>query len=1377
VGNPGTLSSLIADDESGTIKDLTLFGTLDANDFFFMRDNMRLSRLDISGVTISANGTNQANAIPREAFRGCSALKEVLLPNSVNRLNNGCFRQCGITSIVIPANVKTYEYNVFVAASALRDIWVGRETAEFINWCVLSGVKVDLTTLHVPSEKAVTNYSKAENWNTIKNIVVEKIPETTDALFAVQENNDVKFDASIDPGRVTPGQTVTFTAEYTAPNDNRMEVYANSRLLTPDAEGKYTATVNGNTIVHFELVAPTETSGKSQWTLTDANGSIGMLTDAVNVIPGQEFTIRLNALNIPQYFDQLYWAIALTDANDNIKEFISPVNVWSGGVGSNHKLNVNCCVNDSKVREGNKLRVVTSVNKKVWNVVEAGNDEIVASLPAINNMNPVYNITIPQVEGVNITGGVASAVRGRDITLKMVPVNPGHRMNVYENGKKIASNTSSLNHTFIALEDKEFNVEVFDPKAGGVAEFTVAPGTFHVQLTEQNVAETVVVRGQAYSLDIQAATGKDFAIKTIKTLDLSQLEIVKSGGYEANQIYHPFFKYTNGFATPASVVEKIILPNTLVKISGGIFENCANIEDITIPEGVRSVPEIGQYASGQPKYTYSIGDEAFKGLNKLTKIRIPGTPDSYNGEMLVAHHHPYSSTGSQYYSYYNLGHADPTKVTVIVPEEYLELYRKPKNNMYLGNPWKAHGYNILSEEPVYGVSFDPTRIAAPEDKTFDVDRMASFLGSNVPVESITVEKLRLANPDVPCKVFDNGNEVTLAEDGTIPVTFYNPSKNAELSGNHRLDVVYLHDVEFNSASSLFSVVDPAVENEAGYHFENYDAANPEAAVLRGVAENSTVKFGVVFTPEHAKGLELKVMVGQQEIAPDADGLYAVNVANASRSIDIFAVPGEGAVLNAEELNAIHEADAAGVGSIALTGELSEEEIGQAMQMFKNLESLDLSELESELPANAFAGMDQLTQVVLPEVETISAGLFSGCSSLQTIEIPASVNIVGEEAFKDCASLETIRLTGVTEIGSGAFDGCSSLTSLTILADNGTSSPQQARARVQRRVNINDNAFRGINPNCIIVLDEGVALPIAKANYLTTRSGLISEPQADGSVIEREGRIYSAGGDISFTGNYPLAIPHAFNLGEDTSVSLDLDLPSISGVAVPFNVRSITDADGTELKIALPADKEINTAAEEEDGPKAYIYTADAASPLMVAQTEIKANTPYIASLPGAGKYTFRATDGIVPSTPTTMSADGENYTVHSTYSEVKHPASEVYLLNGEGSAFEKAGDQDEETTIQPFGIYAVSHIGHDNIETGIYDANVETITEEVIAIEDLRIYREGNALVILSPDARALNVYATDGRLVRILDLNAGRNVTELPAKGIYIIGDRRILF
>ena len=167
----------------------------------------------------------------------------------------------------------------------------------------------------------------------------------------------------------------------------------------------------------------------------------------------------------------------------------------------------------------------------------------------------------------------------------------------------------------------------------------------------------------------------------------------------------------------------------------------------------------------------------------------------------------------------------------------------------------------------------------------------------------------------------------------------------------------------------------------------------------------------------------------------------------------------------------------------------------------------------------------------------------------------------------------------------------------------------------------------------------------------------------------------------------------------------------------------------------------------------------------------------MASLPAEGKYTFRAAEGNVPSTPTSISEEGDNYQLHSAYTTQTLPASDVYVLNDDGSAFEKAGSADEEVTLKPFSVYATSDVAPEAIPTGIYDANVETITEEVLVIEELRIHREGDLMIVDAPEDSRLNIYTADGRLVEVLELKAGRNLCQLPGKGIFIVGNHRLLF
>lgn len=1383
VGTPGTLAEALPEDEAANVKELTLFGSIDARDFAYIKSSMRPRIVDLTAVQITANGTNQANAIPREAFRDMNSLEEVILPASVNRLNNGCFRMSGITRITIPANVKTYEYNIFVGASKLRDIYVGRESAEFINWCVLSGVNVKATTLHVPNERAVANYSKAENWNTIGNIIVDPIQHNDKAMFAVMENNDVNFECAQTAGAVDKGTKVTFTALHTGDNDNRMEVYANNTLLSADADGNYSADINANTIIHFELVPPIAVdTNPSAWKLTGANGSIGMLTDAVNVIPGQDFTVRLNAIDIPQNYDQFYWGIALTDADGNIKEFVSPVNVWTAGAGTNFKMNVNCKVKDSEVREGNQLRLVTSAMKKVWNVVKGADETITDALPALNNMTPIYNVNIPDVEGVTMSGAVTSAVRGRDITLKIVPNNAAYRIDMSVNGQQVAKGAASVNYTFVVMEDKDFDINVYDPKELGSVTYNVAPGELYKAVTAESVAANVIVTGSTYASDISNAFTQSFAKKTVKKLDMSTLEIIAdptNSNNVANMIPSEMFWKSSSIDQSKPVIEEIILPNAVTKIGDAAFKNCEKLKEIRLPESlIADRIQVGTYASGSPKYGYPIGAGCFDGCTSLTTIYIPGPLKTVNGRQVVCHFNPYCT----YYDYdgmdqilsYILGHKvgdryDASQTTIVVPKEYLSIYKAAYKDSNYGNPWQKLGYNIVAENPVYALNYDASRIEATSD--FDPLKAASFLGENVSLESIALEgKLKLKDSDAKCKVYDNGEPVELAEDGTIPVVFYNPAKNADKSGNHDIKVVYEYDLTFNSASDSFTVTDAQVSNDGGYHFESFLNPEGDKAVLKNIAENSAVRFRVSFSTEHGNDLEARVMADQNELIADEEGYYTVNITNASRALDIFAVAHDGATLNAEDIASINPDEGADVTTVALEGEMTAETFSHAIGCFPNLENIDLSEYAGEIPEGAFAGMETIATVVLPEISEISDNMFSGCSNLASIDVPTSVNYIGEGAFKDCASLESIRLTGIDAIGDNAFSGCENLTTITLLTDVAAEAAGAEVKSVRPHSTFGSKAFDGMNPNCIVLLDEGVSKPDAVANYIYTATGTVTETMPDGSEVEREGRVYSAHSPILFIEGHPLSIPHTFTLADDASVSLEAAAGGWKGMVIPFDAETVRNSEGSELTLSK--------GSQTDPEKSSYlVYGLDENIEDPIRMDGVKANVPCFIYTHYKGDVTFEATKGIVPATPKEISVNGVDYTLHAVYTASALPASETYLLNEDATAFLPADSEDENVDVAPFGLYATTPEALSEIKTNLPDSSVISEVNEVIIPDTLRFVKENGSAVVYSPDSRIETIYSADGKAVRSVTLQPGRNVIDLPAGGVYIIRDTKLLF
>lgn len=78
----------------------------------------------------------------------------------------------------------------------------------------------------------------------------------------------------------------------------------------------------------------------------------------------------------------------------------------------------------------------------------------------------------------------------------------------------------------------------------------------------------------------------------------------------------------------------------------------------------------------------------------------------------------------------------------------------------------------------------------------------------------------------------------------------------------------------------------------------------------------------------------------------------------------------------------------------------------------------------------FKSLSNLRKIVLPNWMPIGNGLFTGCNSLTSANIPEGVTSIGEKAFWGCNSLTSVNIPeGVTSIGDEAFEGCSSLTSV------------------------------------------------------------------------------------------------------------------------------------------------------------------------------------------------------------------------------------------------------------------------------------------------------------------------------------------------------------
>lgn len=144
VETPGTLSSLLTEDEKDDVRSLIVTGLINnddlrvlrymagRNEFGYMTVGM-LEELDMSGATIVAGGegykkdawwiTCGDNEIGSELFYQCASLRKVVLPNDVYIIGERAFEQCdNLETVILPEGLQTISGNAFYGNKKLKNV-------------------------------------------------------------------------------------------------------------------------------------------------------------------------------------------------------------------------------------------------------------------------------------------------------------------------------------------------------------------------------------------------------------------------------------------------------------------------------------------------------------------------------------------------------------------------------------------------------------------------------------------------------------------------------------------------------------------------------------------------------------------------------------------------------------------------------------------------------------------------------------------------------------------------------------------------------------------------------------------------------------------------------------------------------------------------------------------------------------------------------------------------------------------------------------------------------------------------------------------------------------------------------------------------------
>ncbi len=129
---PGALAGLVGGNPEN-IGQLTVTGSINAADLQFIADKMRsLETLDLSNARIEAYdgdmlangmGTAPADELTQYSLAGTTA-KTIVLPRTITAIDEGALSGSGITSITIPASVKTIGMGAFAGCKGLTSLTI-----------------------------------------------------------------------------------------------------------------------------------------------------------------------------------------------------------------------------------------------------------------------------------------------------------------------------------------------------------------------------------------------------------------------------------------------------------------------------------------------------------------------------------------------------------------------------------------------------------------------------------------------------------------------------------------------------------------------------------------------------------------------------------------------------------------------------------------------------------------------------------------------------------------------------------------------------------------------------------------------------------------------------------------------------------------------------------------------------------------------------------------------------------------------------------------------------------------------------------------------------------------------------------------------------
>ncbi len=388
-----------------------------------------------------------------------------------------------------------------------------------------------------------------------------------------------------------------------------------------------------------------------------------------------------------------------------------------------------------------------------------------------------------------------------------------------------------------------------------------------------------------------------------------------------------------------------------------------------------------------------------------------------------------------------------------------------------------------------------------------------------------------------------------------------------------------------------------------------------------------------------------------------------------------------------------------------------------------------------------------------DVESLRA--MAGIKYLDLNKVSVDGNALPNQAFANMNLRSASLPASLASCGSELFAGNKQLSAVIWNANN----------------NMPAEVLSGIdNPNLLLYVNTKSYAPASINNVVAggiADNIVLSEPSAEQTSA---GNFYAP---QPFTAK---KISYTRDFKQETEIGVCQGWETIS---LPFDAQTITHETNGNIAPFAKGDKEARPFWLYELAPNGGFQ----------ATATIKANTPYIISMPNSqaysdeyilgGKVTFAASDVNIEATEQASTKNNSREFVTSFEQIGKQNG--VYALNvGQeyqgylpGSIF-----TENFVDVKPFEAYLTTaeaaakfsrFFNHDDSTTSIDDIPIKQMA-------GLNVWTNGSTLYIQSDKARTVQVFSTTGMLVKSVKVEAGeiQQITSLPA-GIYIVNKKKV--